>query len=677
MEIQQGLYAFYIHESLAERRLSMLFKGKRGLGFLLAGVLLTAMPGEAFASEISQEQNQTEILEAETEDTLIDFEKEGYLLRFTGGEQYEYTGGKIEPEFVILRKEDEKEQTVKLDKDTDYTAEYNNNIEVSADSGKKPTLTVKGISNGKRGYKGTLKLTFEIVEEKKSADNNETSELSAEDGPGTENGVGVENNVRAEHDDEFKEQNAEMSVNDCMVTLAAQSFYCDGKAKTPAVTVRHKDNTLVPGTDYTVSYENNVNVGTASAVITGIGRYMGEKRVNFMIKLGSTSLESVSSYSKISLSWGAVSGAAGYEVYKSREKASGFKLAKRVSSGMYSYADGAAKFNETYYYRVRAYSTAEGQTVYGEWSPVKAQKKQVAAPKIRYVKISSGRMKIAWKKTEGASGYVLYRSNSEKGKYKKIAFIESGSKVSYTDKKISTGKVYYYKVKAYRQVKKKKHYGLSSDAAHNAVPKKEIVNSGTSGSGWRYVNGYKLYYDNNGKLVKDVSKIIGKQSSYVIKVNKKKNCVTVYAKDGKNGYIIPVKAFPCSAGYATPITTARTPAKYRWHRLNGNCYGQWCTRIKQGYLFHSVMYGRTKNTSLSVRNYNKLGRTASHGCIRLRAGDAKWIYENCRLKTKVIIYNSSNPGPLGKPSAVKLPKWHRWDPTDPTARALCTKRGCH
>ncbi len=195
--------------------------------------------------------------------------------------------------------------------------------------------------------------------------------------------------------------------------------------------------------------------------------------------------------------------------------------------------------------------------------------------------------------------------------------------------------------------------------------------------GWKYVKGYKLYYDKNGKLVKDVSRLIGKQPSYVIKVNKKKNCVTVYAKDGRKGYIIPVKAFPCSAGNATPITTARTPSKYRWHRLNGNCYGQWCTRIKQGYLFHSVMYGRTTNSSLSVSNYNKLGRTASHGCIRLRAGDAKWIYDNCKRGTKVIIYNSANPGPLGKPKAEKLPSWHRWDPTDPTAKSRCRKKGCH
>lgn len=201
--------------------------------------------------------------------------------------------------------------------------------------------------------------------------------------------------------------------------------------------------------------------------------------------------------------------------------------------------------------------------------------------------------------------------------------------------------------------------------------------SQVSKAGWRYVKGYKLYYDKNGKLVKDVSKIIGKQSSYVIKVNKKKNCVTVYAKDGKKGYIIPVKAFVCSTGKATPVTTARTPSKYRWRALVGNCYGQWSTRIKGRILFHSVMYKRTKNNTLDVSAYNKLGKTASHGCVRMRAGDAKWIYDNCKRKTKVIIYNSSNPGPLGKPKVEKLPKWHKWDPTDPTAKKLCKKRGCH
>ena len=199
-----------------------------------------------------------------------------------------------------------------------------------------------------------------------------------------------------------------------------------------------------------------------------------------------------------------------------------------------------------------------------------------------------------------------------------------------------------------------------------------------SASRWVYKGGYKLYYDANNKLVKDVSKVIGKQSSYWIKVNKKKNVVTVYAKDGSNGYIIPVKSFVCSGGNGTPIGTFYTPAKYRWKELMGPSWGQWSTRITGGILFHSVYYNsRNNNNALSVSAYNKLGTTVSHGCIRLTAGDAKWIYDNCSLRTKVTIFSSNDLGPFGKPTAYKLSASHTWDPTDPNMYYKCKKRGCH
>lgn len=183
-------------------------------------------------------------------------------------------------------------------------------------------------------------------------------------------------------------------------------------------------------------------------------------------------------------------------------------------------------------------------------------------------------------------------------------------------------------------------------------------------TGWYYEGGYKFYY-NKGKKVTDVRGIIGKQSSYEIRVNKQKSCVTVYAKDGNKGYIIPVVAFACSPGAGTPIGTFYTPAKYRWQALYG-AQGQWCTRITGHILFHSPPYTKFDNHTLWPAEYNKLGTWASQGCIRLRSGDAKWIYDNCPLKTKVIIYNSSNPGPLGKPVYAKIPLSQHWDPTDPT-----------
>ncbi len=153
--------------------------------------------------------------------------------------------------------------------------------------------------------------------------------------------------------------------------------------------------------------------------------------------------------------------------------------------------------------------------------------------------------------------------------------------------------------------------------------------------------------------------------NYSIQINKATNVVTVFRNDGT-----PVKAFVCSTGTATPIGTFYTSQKLRWHVLDGPSYGQYCTRITGSILFHSVWYyGNGDYASQSYREYNKLGTTASHGCVRLTVADAKWIYDNCSLQTKVtVIWGSSANDPLGKPEAIKIPPRYGsrgWDPTDP------------
>lgn len=195
---------------------------------------------------------------------------------------------------------------------------------------------------------------------------------------------------------------------------------------------------------------------------------------------------------------------------------------------------------------------------------------------------------------------------------------------------------------------------------------------------WAYVGGYKFYFCSNGKRAVEVDDVIGDQDAYEIIINKKTNVVTVYAKDGKNGYIIPVRAFICSTGVSTPLGTFHTQSRYRWHELMGPCWGQWCSGIYEGYLFHSVYYNDVNNNNaLSVNAYNKLGTTCSHGCVRLTAGDAKWIYDHCSVGTKVTIINESGRDPFPKPTAYKLPSWHTWDPTDPNMQYKCKQKGCH
>lgn len=160
------------------------------------------------------------------------------------------------------------------------------------------------------------------------------------------------------------------------------------------------------------------------------------------------------------------------------------------------------------------------------------------------------------------------------------------------------------------------------------------------------------------------------EKPYLIKVNRVHNTVTIYEKDDKGQYNKPVKAMVCSVGAKgteTPLGTFQTQGKYRWKALMGDVWGQYSTRIVGGILFHSVYYYEYNNpATLATNQYNKLGKAASHGCIRLTVEDAKWIYDNCPLGTTVIIYDDAkSPGPLGKPKAQKLASGIRWDPTDP------------
>lgn len=162
-----------------------------------------------------------------------------------------------------------------------------------------------------------------------------------------------------------------------------------------------------------------------------------------------------------------------------------------------------------------------------------------------------------------------------------------------------------------------------------------------------------------------------KPGVYYIKVNNEMNTVTVYIKDDNGQYTIPVKAMICSIGDTTPenCKIVLGGKRWKWRALFGNVYGQYTTHIDGNILFHSVPYLKDGDkSSLEYWEYDKLGTKASLGCIRLKVEDAKWIYENCLAYSTVEFYSDPNPGPLGKPTAMKISEYEEyrdWDPTDP------------
>ena len=177
----------------------------------------------------------------------------------------------------------------------------------------------------------------------------------------------------------------------------------------------------------------------------------------------------------------------------------------------------------------------------------------------------------------------------------------------------------------------------------------------------------------NAKETKNNSSQVpsGYSTSYYIKVNYGANVVTIYTK-GADGSYTPIKAMVCSTGRATPKsgTYSLKSTKHRWGALFGGVWGQYTTQIVGNILFHSVPYLSANSGNLEYWEYDKLGTTASAGCVRLRVCDAKWIYECMPAGTPVEFYSDSNPGPLGKPGAQKISgneACRGWDPTDPSA----------
>ena len=156
---------------------------------------------------------------------------------------------------------------------------------------------------------------------------------------------------------------------------------------------------------------------------------------------------------------------------------------------------------------------------------------------------------------------------------------------------------------------------------------------------------------------------------YYIMINRALNTVTIYTADIYGDPIEPVKAMVCSTGTYTPLGTYRTYYKARWNALFGGVWGQYSAGITGDILFHSVPYYSQNIADLEYDEYNKLGTSASLGCVRLCVADAKWIYDNCPVGTVVVLYDDeTDPGPLGKPTPITIdtsdPR-RGWDPTDP------------
>ncbi|MBQ5972970.1 MAG: L,D-transpeptidase family protein, partial [Oscillospiraceae bacterium] len=159
--------------------------------------------------------------------------------------------------------------------------------------------------------------------------------------------------------------------------------------------------------------------------------------------------------------------------------------------------------------------------------------------------------------------------------------------------------------------------------------------------------------------------------AYYVKVNLERNVVTVYGKDAEGFHTVPVRAMLCSTGQDSPqggIFSLQYTARFEWCALLGGVWGRYCTQIRGDILFHSVPYTRFGDpSSLKYAEFDKLGTSASMGCVRLMLADAKWIYDRKDDIAGVEFYRDEDPGPLGIPGIPKISRnelCRGWDPSD-------------
>jgi hypothetical protein len=138
-----------------------------------------------------------------------------------------YTGQAVEPEVRLTFGD-----TV-LKKDTDYTLSYQNNTALG-----RAEIIMSGMGN----LKGVKTLYFNIVD-----------------------------HVAAPID-----------INAANVSSVNAQAYT-GKAIEPEVELTYGDVPLINGTDYTLSYQNNTEIGRAEIIVNGMGNYIGVKTIYFDI----------------------------------------------------------------------------------------------------------------------------------------------------------------------------------------------------------------------------------------------------------------------------------------------------------------------------------------------------------------------------------------------------------
>lgn len=156
----------------------------------------------------------------------------------------------------------------------------------------------------------------------------------------------------------------------------ASSVSFTGSNITPSVTVKVAGRTLTSGTDYTVSYSNNKNVGTSNVYVYGKGNYSGSLSAKFDIVPAKQQIQKLETkYKGFFVDWAQKGSATGYDVeYSVNANMSGAVSKHLTANKPDTQTISGLSGDKAYYVRVRSYTNVNGKVYYGAWSDVKSIK---------------------------------------------------------------------------------------------------------------------------------------------------------------------------------------------------------------------------------------------------------------------------------------------------------------
>ena len=246
------------------------------------------------------------------------------------------------------------------------------------------------------------------------------------------------------------------------IKLSTTSYIYDGKVKKPAVTVLDSNGkALVNGVDYTLTYgKGRTEPGLYRIKITLAGNYSGSKKVSFTIAPPKTTVKAGQTTSTIKIAWTKVHGADGYRVYRYDTSTSKWAVVIKSTTAT-SHTFKSLDSGKQYTYAVKPFKRADGKVIWSKYTSIVTVTKPLAPTISSAESTSAGSATINWKKVTGATGYVVYYSTNKNSGYKKWV---ATSAQTYTRNKLTSGKTYYIKIKAYTRTESGNIYSGASNA---------------------------------------------------------------------------------------------------------------------------------------------------------------------------------------------------------------------